>query len=102
MEERCLRREASEGRGNGVEFNLLDLEALVVTVHHVIGSEKTQRQVLKHNLVQRAQKLWMDDEYYLNITFFFHPQVDIPEAVNKLITPSDPVSVRKTINNVTQ
>ena len=50
MKERNLRRQATERRGHGVEFHLLDLRLCVrfirVKVDHVIRAKEAEGQVL--------------------------------------------------------
>lgn len=46
VKEGGLSGQAAEGGGDGVEFDLLDLQGGIVLVHHVIGAEEAQSEVL--------------------------------------------------------
>lgn len=41
VQEGGLSGQATKGGGDGVEFNLLDLQGGVILVHHVVGAEET-------------------------------------------------------------
>jgi hypothetical protein len=42
-----LCRKTAKRRGNGVEFDLLDLEVVAVLVNHVVGPEETKGKILR-------------------------------------------------------
>ena len=92
MKKSDLGGEPAEGGGDGVEFDLFDGGRgggrRRVGMDHVVGAEEAEREVLVAQSVHMIGVVLV--KVYLDVTFFLHLEMDVPELGYKVVDLDKP------------